>query len=150
MLDSQADSGINAEGEDRIDSTENTTGDNEVDSKEKENLPEDGSKKVIVETKDNDLERAHARSRRNWRREKDFESSVDEFLNAKKPKNDWERSGSRGQVGRSISPNTRRSPRRQSPGRRHRSRRDRRRKSEERRSLRKRARCRDYDGKVFV
>ncbi|XP_065058188.1 RNA-binding protein 27-like [Rhopilema esculentum] len=149
LLDSQADSGINAEGEERIDSTENTTRDNEVDSKEKENLPEDGSKKGIVDFKDNDLERGHVRSHRNWRREKDFESSVDEFLNAKKPKSDWERSGSRGQVGRSISPNTRRSPRRQSPGRRHRSRRDRRRKSEERRSLRKRARCRDYDEKGF-
>ena len=107
---------------------------------------EEGNKKRRVSHRNIDAstDRGHSRSHRHSRRDKDFDTIVDEFLNPKKPRNESEGNGPQG---RSVSPGSRRSPRRQSPGgRKYRSRRERRRRSEERRISRKRQRCRDYDG----
>lgn len=113
-------------------------------------INEEGNKKRRFSHKSNDssTDRLHSRSHRHSRKDKDLNTMVDEFLNPKKPKNELE--GNVPQV-RSVSPGSRRSPRRQSPGgRRYRSRRERRRRSEERRSSRKRQRCRDYDGACML
>ena len=113
-------------------------------------INEEGNKKRRFSHKNNDTstDRVYSRSHRHSRKDKDLSTMVDEFLNPKKPKNEVEGNGP--QV-RSMSPGSRRSPRRQSPGgRRYRSRRDRRRRSEERRSSRKRQRCRDYDGALLL
>ena len=108
---------------------------------------EDTNKKKRISYRNNDAssDRGHTRQHRHSRRDKNFDTIVDEFLNPKKPRNEAEGNAL---LGRSVSPGARRSPRRQSPGggRRYRSRKERRRRSEERRSSRKKQRCRDYDG----
>lgn len=118
--------------------------------KKESNIADEFSKKRRGSNRNHDsfAARGHTRSHRYVRKEKDFDTIVDEFLNAKKPRNDLEGNGARG---RSMSPGSRRSPRRQSPGgRRYRSRRDRRRRSEERRNSRKKQRCRDYEGRLAI
>lgn len=131
---------------------EETEQNNEPNKENNQNLivPDEPSKRRVVDDKtiDSNFFRGHSRYNRHSRREKDFETSVEEFLNAKKPRNDAERSV---RLGRSTSPSSRRSPRRTSPSaRRYRSRRERRKRSEDRRGSRRRARCRDYDGLLFL
>lgn len=116
--------------------------------KKDDNVSEAGTKKRRASNRHYDsTDRGRSRYYRQPRQGKDFDTIVDEFLNAKKPRNVAEGSASRG---RSVSPGSRRSPRRQSPGgKRYRGRRERRRRSEERRNVRKRQRCRDYDGRFL-
>jgi len=111
-------------------------------------INEDTNKKKRMSYKNSDAssDRGHTRQHRHSRKDKNFDTIVDEFLNPKKPRSESEGNAI---LGRSASPGARRSPRRQSPGggRRYRSRKERRRRSEERRSSRKKQRCRDYDEK---
>ena len=114
-------------------------------------INEDTNKKKRMSYKSSDAssDRGHTRQHRHSRKDKNFDTIVDEFLHPKKPRSESEGNAI---LGRSASPGARRSPRRQSPGggRRYRSRKERRRRSEERRSSRKKQRCRDYDGTFLL